>query len=182
MESWELLDYKREKTGEYMERGAQMPPHRKHLVVHICIFNTRGEMLIQQRQPFKKGWSDLWDFTVGGSAVAGDTSQQCAQRELEEELGIKHSFEGVCPHLTLSADRVFDDIYIVEKDIDLESLTLQKEEVQAVKWASREEIDALLDAGKFIQYHRSLIDLLFYFKDCRSPFTSKDTTIPTKMG
>ena len=46
-------------------------------------------MLIQHRQPFKSGWSDLWDITVGGSAVSGDTSQTAAEREVLEEIGYK---------------------------------------------------------------------------------------------
>lgn len=176
MEIWELLDYKREKNGESMERGGELPPLMKRLVVHVCIFNDRGEMLIQRRQPFKKGWSDLWDLTAGGSAVQGEDSRECAERELEEELGIKMNFSGICPHLTLSADRVFDDIYIVREEIDLTSLTLQETEVQDVKWAKREEVLALIDEGKFIPYHKSLIDLLFYFRDHRSPFTEEDTS------
>lgn len=56
-----------------------------HLVVHVCVFNQKGEMLIQQRQPFKQGWPNLWDVTMGGSALAGETSQQAAMRELKEE-------------------------------------------------------------------------------------------------
>ena len=50
-----------------MKRGEPMKDGDYHLVVHICIFNTDGKMLIQQRQPFKDGWSNLWDITVGGS-------------------------------------------------------------------------------------------------------------------
>ena len=35
--------------------------------------------------------------------------------------------------------KVFDDIYILEKEIDISKLTLQYEEVQAVKWVGIEE-------------------------------------------
>lgn len=176
MEIWELLDYKREKNGIFSERDGEIPDGMKHLVVHVCIFNSQSEMLIQKRQPFKRGWSNLWDLTAGGSAIRGDTSQSCAERELEEELGIRMSFEGICPHMTLSADRVFDDIYIVQFDVDIDSLKLQKEEVQAVRWASREEVHTLIEEGKFIPYHKALIDLLFYFKDHKRPFTFEDVS------
>ena len=45
-------------------------------------------MLIQRRQPFKRGWSNLWDITVGGNAIAGDSSRSAAERETRAELGL----------------------------------------------------------------------------------------------
>ena len=87
MECFDLYNEHRQQTGETMVRGTQTPAGRYRLVVHICIFNSNGELLIQQRQPFKKGWSNLWDVTVGGAVTAGETSQQGAHRELLEELG-----------------------------------------------------------------------------------------------
>ena len=95
MEKWDLYDQHRNKIEKQITRGDKMEPGEFHLVVHVCIFNSKGEMLIQQRQPFKQGWSNLWDITCGGSAVAGDTSQQAASRELFEELGIQFNFERV---------------------------------------------------------------------------------------
>ena len=71
-----------------MIRGEKQPKNTYRIIVHICIFNSKGKMLIQQRQPFKKGFSNMWDITVGGSAIAGDDSRMAAQRELLEELGV----------------------------------------------------------------------------------------------
>ena len=73
MELWEVYDKDRQKKGRTMVRGGKIAANDYHLVVHICIFNSKGEMLIQQRQPFKHGWSNLWDVTVGGSALAYET-------------------------------------------------------------------------------------------------------------
>lgn len=84
MEIWDLYDKDRIKTGETMVRGNQFKENTYHLVVHVCIFNLEGKMLIQQRQPFKDGWPNMWDITVGGSAVSGDTSQLAADREVYE--------------------------------------------------------------------------------------------------
>ena len=138
-----------------------MAPDEFHSVVHVCIFNSNGEMLIQQRQPFKQGWPNLWDITCGGSAVAGDTSQQAASRELFEELGIHYDFESMRPQFTINFERGFDDYYLIDYDIDLNELTLQTEEVQAVKWASKEEILELIKLNKFIPYYESIISFLF---------------------
>ena len=107
MELWDLYDRDRTPTGEVHQRGKPVPAGRYHLVVHVVIFNSRGEMLIQQRQPFKEGWPNLWDVTVGGSAVAGDTSRTAAQRETLEELGLVIDLSGELPRMTLPFDSGF---------------------------------------------------------------------------
>lgn len=161
MELWDVYDKNRMKTGRTMERGSAFEIGEYHLVVHVCVFNSKNEMLIQQRQPFKEGWSDMWDVTAGGSAVCGDNSQVAAGRELFEEIGYSFDFRDVQPHLTINASNCFDDYYLVECDIDINTLKLQYEEVQQVKWASKDEILHLINDGKFIPYYKSLIELLF---------------------
>ena len=85
-----------------MVRGEPIKPGDYHRVVHICLFNSEGKMLIQQRQPFKEGWPDRWDVTTGGSALAGESPEQAAERELFEELGIRHDFSEIRPLMTMN--------------------------------------------------------------------------------
>lgn len=174
MELWDLYAADGKKTGETMVRGDAVPEGRYHLVVHVCIFNSKGEMLIQHRQPFKSGWSNLWDVTVGGSAVAGDSSQSAAEREVMEEIGHSLNLQNVRPTLTLHANDAINDIYLIQEDVDLASLHLQYEEVQAVKWASLEEIHSMIENGTFIPYLPSFIDLLFFLRDRRDTRTRAD--------
>lgn len=181
MELWDLYDENRIKLGRTMIRGEKQPENTYRIVVHACIFNSKGEMLIQQRQPFKSGWSNMWDVTVGGSAVSGDTSGMAVSRELSEELGLDISFEGKTPALTVHVDNVFDDFYIVEQDVDLSKLKLQYTEVQGVKWASQDEIIKMIDDGSFIPYHKSYIDLLFFEKGRRGVLTGRDNTRQTEQ-
>lgn len=164
MEYWDIYDIERVKTGRTMVRGSEFEDDAYHLVVHVCIFNDKNEMLIQQRQPFKEGWPDMWDITVGGSAVTGDTSQKAAEREVLEEIGLKLDLKGIRPHLTVNFDRGFDDIYLIEKNVDINELTLQPEEVQAVKWAGRDEILAMIEKGDFIPYYPELVNLFFQIR------------------
>ena len=161
MELWDVYDVDRKKTGRTMVRGEAFADGDYHLVVHVCIFNSKGEMLIQQRQSFKEGWPNMWDISVGGSAVQGDSSQTAAEREVLEELGIKLDLQGIRPHFTFNFDRGFDDIYLIEENIDLLELNLQYEEVQNAKWATKEEILQLIDKEEFIPYYPSLINLFF---------------------
>lgn len=161
MELWDIYNIHREKTGETMVRGEAFPEDGYHMVVHVCIFNSEGKMLIQQRQSFKEGWPNMWDITVGGSAVQGDSSQTAAERELFEELGVKLDLQGIRPNLTINFDRGFGDMYLVEADISLEELTFQYEEVQDAKWATLDEICDMIEDGTFIPYYPSFMQFLF---------------------
>ena len=88
MELWDLYDRDRKPLDKTMVRGEEVAPGTYHDVVHICMFNHNGKMLIQHRQPFKDGWSDMWDITLGGSTQTGENSRTGAHRELCVELGI----------------------------------------------------------------------------------------------
>ena len=160
MEIFDLYTADRVKTGKTMVRGEPVPEGFYRLVVHVCIFDSRGRMLIQQRQPFKKGWSNLWDISVGGCAVAGDSSRTAAERETFEELGLAIDLSDVRPTMTIHWEHGFDDYYVLTLDVDPESLHLQYEEVQSVEWASEEEILQMIDDGRFIPYEKSQIQLI----------------------
>ena len=172
MELWDLYDRDRVKTGETIQRGDALPRGRYHMVVHVVIFKVQGQMLIQQRQPFKAGWPNLWDVTVGGSAVAGDSSQMAAERETLEEIGLPIDLSDERPKLTIHFNHGFDDVYTLVKDVDLNALTLQESEVQAVRWADEAEVQQMIADGRFIPYHPSLITLLFALRNQRGTHTN----------
>lgn len=176
MELFDLYDSERKQTGRTMERGTPIPTGYYRMVVHVCVFNSDGKMLIQRRQPFKHSWSGMWDLTVGGSSVSGDTSLSAAIRETSEEIGVKLAPDELKRVLTIQTESIFDDIYIVQKDLDETVLTLQYEEVEQVKWADIAEIKSLVKEGSFIPYHESLIDLLFFMKDHDGARTAQDKT------
>ena len=174
MEKWDAYDIHRMKTGETVVRGTKPAEGQFRMVVHICIFNPEGKMLIQQRQPFKEDWSNLWDVSVGGCSRAGETSQDAAHRELLEEVGLDVDFTNVVPRFTINWEHGFDDYYMLQMDPERSSLALQEEEVQAVKWASCEEIIDMIRKGEFITYHESLIDMCFAMRESYGGHSSED--------
>lgn len=113
-------------------------------------------MLIQQRQPYKRSWAGLWDVSVGGCALAGESSREAAEREAREELGYSLSLQDVAPALTLYPRGVLNDVYLVERQIDLSALTLQPEEVRSVKWATEKKIKNMIDEGTFYPLSKGL--------------------------
>ena len=176
MELWDLYTKDRERLGETMERGAAHPAGKYRLVVHIAIFNSRGEMLIQQRQADKFGWPNLWDISASGSVIAGETTCMAAEREIGEELGLSLSFANRRPALTVHFPEGLGDVFVVEEDIDLSTLTLQVEEVQAVRWADEAEILNMIENDTFIPYQSNFISLLFYLRNHATLHVKPDLT------
>lgn len=158
-EFWDIYTKDRVKTGRLHRRGDVMQEGDYHVAVHVCIFNSEGQLLIQKRQPFKKGWTNMWDITVGGSAVAGDDSRKAAEREVLEELGLKIDLSDIRPRFTMNFSEGFDDYYIIEMDVDISKLKLQKEEVQQVRFVDKEEALRMQEEGIMIPYW--FLDKLF---------------------
>ena len=123
-----------------------------------------------------KGWPGLGDFTAGGSALAGESSQEAVGRKLLEELGVDISFAGIRPALSLPFGKGFDDIFTREQELELAALRLQPEEVEAVQWAGEAKVLAMLEEGTFVPYHPGLVMLLFSLRNTRSSHTHPDPT------
>lgn len=177
-EFWDIYTRDRVKTGRLHRRGDVMQAGDYHVAVHVCIFNSKGEMLIQQRQPFKKGWTNMWDITVGGSAVAGDNSYEAAEREVWEELGLKIDLSNVRPRFTMNFSEGFDDYYIIEMDVDITKLKLQKEEVRQVRFVDKEEALRMRDEGTMIPYW--FLDKLFDIRGDYDAYGKRIRTIEVK--
>jgi NADH pyrophosphatase NudC (nudix superfamily) len=90
-----------------------------------------------------------------------------AERETAEELGLSIDFSDRRPVITVNFSDGFDDFYTIEMDVSLDDLHLQKEEVADARWASREEIEAMIDDGSFIPYQKELLGYLFFARERR---------------
>ena len=64
-------------------------PALRHPSVHVFVVNAAGAYYLQKRSPYKRVQPNKWDTSVGGHIPAGESYEQGAVRELEEELGIR---------------------------------------------------------------------------------------------
>ncbi len=161
MEFFDLYDINRMKTGETLERNGIVPKDRYRVVVHIIIFNSKGEMLIQQRVETKRVNPNKWDLSVGGCVVSGEASSEGAERELFEEIGLKYDFSKSIPNFTINFETGFDDFYVIHCDKQAEDFKLQTTEVKQVKWTTKGDVFKLIQTGEFVKYKKELIDLVF---------------------
>ncbi len=59
-----------------------------HRAVHILLFNDKKQLLLQKRSLKKDQNKGLWDSSAAGHVDPGESYAACADRELQEELGI----------------------------------------------------------------------------------------------
>ncbi|GAB4484931.1 MAG: NUDIX domain-containing protein [Thermodesulfovibrionales bacterium] len=64
-------------------------PSLLHSVVHVLVFNNKGELLLQRRALTKDVAPGLWDTSVGGHVEPGEELLHAARRETSEELGMR---------------------------------------------------------------------------------------------
>jgi isopentenyldiphosphate isomerase len=63
-------------------------PSLIHRVVHVLVFNSRGDILLQKRSNNKDVAPGKWDTSVGGHVGKGEDLYNSCKREMQEELGI----------------------------------------------------------------------------------------------
>lgn len=147
MEKRDLYDINRNLTGETIYKGDSIPDGKFILVVLSFIQNSKGEFLIQKRSVQKGGKY----ASTGGHAKTGETSIQAMMTEINEELALNANEDEL--HLVYSGredeDKIFFDLYYMKKDFSTNSLILQKEEVESVKWMTVNEIKQLISTNEF---------------------------------
>ena len=125
----------------------------------VFIKNSEGKFLIQKTSKEK----DFCYSSTGGHVVHGEDGITTIIRELEEELGIISA-----PTDLIKIDLVKNpkkpcliNLLLLEKDLKIEDLTLQKEEVYSVEWMDKEKILSFIDSGSFLESHGYLFKRYF---------------------
>lgn len=165
MEKRDLYDNNKQLTGLTFYKGNPIPPGYYFLVVVVFIQNSKGEFLIQKRSARKDGkWA-----TTGGHPKAGETSRQGIIMEVQEELGLDISQDNFIYFKELKDEDCYCDLYYLQKDIDINEIICQPEEVEKVKWATSAEIDTLFKNGEFKKTHYQMFqECLVYLKEKNS--------------
>ena len=119
--------------------------HKKglwHASAQIWIVDSNKNVLLQKRAKTKDSYPDLWDISVAGHLSANDTPILAAQREVKEEIGIDLAVEQFHFLKRIKRSKIpqkgfldneFNYLFVVNCDISIEALKLQKEEVAQVK-------------------------------------------------
>ncbi|MBP3321047.1 MAG: NUDIX domain-containing protein [Clostridia bacterium] len=99
-ELFDLLDENGEKNGQFKERSLVHLHGDRHATVHIWIYRQIGdkiELLLQKRADSKDAYPGMLDISCAGHLSRGESYEDAAKRELEEELGLGDHFINLRP-------------------------------------------------------------------------------------
>lgn len=157
MEIFDVIDEAGQPTGETVEREKAHRAGIRHRTAHIWVVRKSAsgyDVLLQKRALNKDSFPGRYDTSSAGHIHAGDEPLKSAQRELCEELGIRAALEDLhyagkfsitfakVFHGQLFRDNEIAFVYVYEKPIDKDCLTLQKEEVESVDWFALSDVIA----------------------------------------
>ena len=154
----EVLGYK-----EKLEAHQQGILHR---AISVIIFNSKGEMLIQQRSLKKYHWAGIWSNTCCSHPRKEETYQAAAERRLYEELGFRtplteafhfiyKAFDAPSGLTEHEYDTVFTGIYN-------EQFQFNKDEIEAIEWISVADLEKDITANpdKYSFWFKIILDEL----------------------
>lgn len=88
-EEWfPLVDESGKVVGKASRSACHSNPDLLHPVVHLHVFDSKGNLFLQKRPSNKTIQPDKWDTSVGGHLQLGETVEQGLVRETVEELGL----------------------------------------------------------------------------------------------
>lgn len=91
-ERFPVVDENDRKTAE-ATRAEVHANNLRHRAVHILVFDSAGEVLLQKRSPRKDRHPLLWDSSAAGHVEGNEGYDKTAARELKEELGVSAKLE-----------------------------------------------------------------------------------------
>ncbi len=118
-----------------------------HPVVHLHIFNSAGDILLQKRSARKDIQPNKWDTSVGGHIDLGESVDIALKRETSEELGLTE-FEPTQLYQYVFKSSVEHELVTTFSTTieSIDQITFDPEEIDEVRFWSIEEIKANLNS------------------------------------
>ena len=163
MELLDVYDSLGNKTGRVVNRDNKDEFFNKdeHIAVAIIyIENDKGEFLMQKTSKEKGGHYS----STGGHINHGEDAFNTIIREVKEELGIDISNDNIISLGHICVDFPVRFMFYLKKNINLNDIVLQEDEVESVSYMSVDEIRNLLDKGLIHKGHYKVLEKVLEYK------------------
>jgi isopentenyl-diphosphate Delta-isomerase len=143
MEEIVLVD----RNNKVLGTAPKLESHNKNTPLHrafsLFLFNSKGELLLQQRSSKKKTWSLVWSNSCCGHPTLNESNEDAVKRRVKFELGIKlNKVYEILPDFSYKAEMYG----IVENEICPVFITfndckpeINKDEVGNIRWVKWKE-------------------------------------------
>ncbi len=118
-----------------------------HPVIHLHVFNSKGELYLQKRPEWKDIQPSKWDTSVGGHVDLGESVEIALKREAQEELGISDFKPEILAHYIFESERERELVFAHKTIYD--GLINPSEELDGGRFWSIDEIKEHLGKGVF---------------------------------
>lgn len=118
-----------------------------HPVVHLHVFNSKGELYLQRRPMWKDIQPGKWDTAVGGHVDLGECVEDALRREVREELGIEEFSSERITHYVFESDRERELVFVHKTVYD--GLICPSDELDGGRFWTVNEIKENIGKGIF---------------------------------
>ena len=164
MELLDVYDNDGKPTGRVVVRRDKtvMLSDNEHIAVGVIfIQNSKGEFLIQKTSKEKGG-----EYTsTGGHVDSGETPLDSIKREVKEELGLNVDNDNIVELGYFLYDRPIRFMFYLKKDVDIQTLKLQQEEVESAEFMSVDKIKELIEQGLMLISHAKIFNKVLEYLD-----------------
>lgn len=166
----DICDSNNNLTGEKKMKSVAHKEWLWHRTVHIWIYNSNGEILLQRRAKWKDLYPDMLDVSAAWHVSEWEEPIFSWLREIEEEIGLIVSKEELKFQKVIERnsryweyiDNEFSYVYFLKYDWDILTLCLQEEEVESIKFVSLDYLENELkkNSGSYVPHWQYWFDVI----------------------
>ena len=115
-----------------------------HRATSVFVFNSRGQLLLQKRSATKDEFPGCWTSSASGHLGAGESYDDCAPREMQEEIGINAPLQRL-HKFSASPDMANEHTVLYGAETD-DVPDIDRDEIERVAYFDLDDIAAMVDA------------------------------------
>ncbi|MCL4339369.1 NUDIX domain-containing protein [Patescibacteria group bacterium] len=147
-EVFAVVDENDRVVGEATRREVHKDKNLIHRSVGVAVFNSKGELFMQQRSHTKDTEPLKWTISCSGHVDKGDSYEQTAVRELKEELGLDERLEIETVGKFLFRAPYESEMVMLFKTVFEGPFRLHPEEIRQGKFFTQKELIGMLRRGE----------------------------------